>query len=211
MSRWNGRLARRRAAAASRAERERSAATGPGQDPGPGAGPRVLVEDHDGLLLLRLPTDDTLLPADVADLARALRTADDGTVTIVAIADGEAAAALWPRLSESLDSLRDTGTRSVRLVMSGAGHDRPARPALARRIAESWDLTIEAPDGPVLVVPGGSVFVPPATPAGGGSRPDRSPRCSGRAPPRPTGRPRCAARRSGRRTAAWWTRSPPAC
>ncbi|MGW4735662.1 hypothetical protein ACWEQC_42045 [Streptomyces shenzhenensis] len=161
MSRWNGRLARRRAAAASRAERERSAATGPGQDPGPGAGPRVLVEDHDGLLLLRLPTDDTLLPADVADLARALRTADDGTVTIVAIADGEAAAALWPRLSESLDSLRDTGTRSVRLVMSGAGHDRPARPALARRIAESWDLTIEAPDGPVLVVPGGSVFVPP--------------------------------------------------
>lgn len=162
MSRWKGRQARRRAdAVASRAERERSAATGPGQGSGPGAGPRVLVEDHDGLLLLRLPTDDTLLPADIADLARALRAADDGTVTIVAIAESDAAAALWPRLRESLDSLRDTGTRSVRLVMSGAGHDRPDRPALARRIAESWDLTVEAPDGQVLVVPGGSVFVPP--------------------------------------------------
>ncbi|MFF0220955.1 hypothetical protein [Streptomyces sp. NPDC004629] len=160
MSRWNGRPARRRAAGgAFRAERERPAATAPG--PVPGAEPRVLVEDHDGLLLLRLPTDDTLLPADVADLARALRAADDGTVTIAAVAEGDAATALWPRLSESLDSLRDTGTRSVRLVMSGAGHDRTDRPALARRIAESWDVTVEAPDGPVLVVPGGSVFVPP--------------------------------------------------
>ncbi|UIX32008.1 hypothetical protein [Streptomyces sp. GQFP] len=150
MSRWNGRPARRRAvAASSRTEREEQGTA------------RVLVEDHDGLLLLRTPTDDTLHPADIADLARVLRAEEGGTVTIVAVAEGDAAAALWPRLSESLDSLRDTGTRSVRLVIPGAGHDRPDRPALARRIAESWNLTVEAPDGPVLVVPGGSVFVPP--------------------------------------------------
>lgn len=163
MSRWTGRPARRRAAASSRAGRDGPDLDGREQGPGRGAGQglRVLVEDHDGLLLLRLPTDDTLLPADVADLARVLRAEDGGTVTIVAVAEGEATAALWPRLSETLDSLRDAGAPSVRLVMSGAGDDRPDRPALARRIAAAWDLTVEAPDGPVLVVPGGSVFVPP--------------------------------------------------
>ncbi|GGU35793.1 hypothetical protein [Streptomyces daghestanicus] len=152
MSLWSGRRARR-------------AATGPVPDDrdgrSGGAGPRVLVEDHGGLLLLRLPTDDTLLAADVTDLARALRAADRDTVTIVAVAGEDATAGLWPRLSESLDSLREAGTESVRLVMSGAGLDRPERPALARRIADAWELTVQAPDGPVLVVPGGSVFVPP--------------------------------------------------
>ncbi|MFF2852339.1 hypothetical protein ACFVT5_39405 [Streptomyces sp. NPDC058001] len=124
----------------------------------------MLVEDHDGLLLLRLPTDDTLSPADVADLARALRAENGETATIVAAAEGAAeTTALWPRLSETLDSLRVAGTPCVRLVMSGAGDDRPGRPALARRIAEDWGLTVEAPDGPVLVVPGGSVFTPSGT------------------------------------------------
>ncbi|MFE3144377.1 hypothetical protein [Streptomyces scopuliridis] len=163
MSRWNGLLARRRTAASSRTRRQRSARDTAERNTGTGAGQalRVLVENHGGLLLLRLPMDDTLHPADVADLARALGAEEDGTVTIVAIAVGEATAALWPRLSETLDSLRDEGTSSVRLVMSGAGADHPDRPALARHIAEAWKMTVEAPDGPVLVVPGGSVFVPP--------------------------------------------------
>ncbi|MFJ9622137.1 hypothetical protein [Streptomyces sp. NPDC101181] len=163
MSRWNGPLARRRSADSSRTRRQRAARerTEPDTRTGTGQSPRVLVENHGGLLLLRLPTDDTLHPADVADLARTLGADEDGTVTIVAIATGEAAAALWPRLSETLDSLRDEGTPSVRLVMSGAGADRPDRPALARHIADAWKMTVEAPDGPVLVVPGGSVFVPP--------------------------------------------------
>ncbi|MEV1049147.1 hypothetical protein [Streptomyces sp. NPDC049916] len=163
MSRWNGPLARRRSADSSRARRQRAARERTERDTrtGTGQSPRVLVENHGGLLLLRLPTDDTLHPADVADLARTLGTDEDGTVTILAIATGEAAAALWPRLSETLDSLRDEGTPSVRLVMSGAGADRPDRPALAQHIADAWKMTVEAPDGPVLVVPGGSVFVPP--------------------------------------------------
>ncbi|MBT2412010.1 hypothetical protein J7I94_15765 [Streptomyces sp. ISL-12] len=158
MSLWNGRRARRRPAEPA-PDRRTGHPLGPGN--GEPSGPRVLVEDHDGLLLLRPPTDDTLLAADVADLARALRAADQDTVTIVAVAGEDAAASLWPRLSETLDSLRESGTRSVRLVMSGAGLDRPDRPAPARRIADAWGLTVEAPDGPVLVVPGGSVFVPP--------------------------------------------------
>ncbi|CAL9324486.1 hypothetical protein [Streptomyces sp. SudanB66_2053] len=163
MSRWNGPLARRRTAVSSRTRRQRSARDTAERTPGTGAGqePRVLVEDHSGLLLLRVPTDDTLHPADVADLARALGAEEDGTVTIIAIAVGEAIAALWPRLTETLDSLRDEGTSSVRLVMSSAGADHPDRPALARHIAEAWKMTVEAPDGPVLMVPGGSVFVPP--------------------------------------------------
>jgi hypothetical protein len=156
VSLWSGRRARRRAGPRAPEHRD-----GPAPAAAEPAGPRVLVEDHDGLLLLRLPTDDTLLAADVTDLARALRAAGPDTVTIVAAAGADASAALWSRLSESLDSLREAGTRSVRLVLSGAGLDRPDRPAPARRIADAWGLTVEAPDGPVLVVPGGSVFVPP--------------------------------------------------
>ncbi|KPH97198.1 hypothetical protein OK074_6596, partial [Actinobacteria bacterium OK074] len=126
----------------------------------------MLVEDHDGLLLLRLPTDDHLRPGDIAELSRTLGPRKDGphkdtVVTVVAGADSEAAGALWPRLGEVLDSLREAGTRSVRLVVPGAGHDLPEQPAVARRVAAAWDLTVEAPDGPVLVVPGGSLFVPP--------------------------------------------------
>ncbi|WP_055587480.1 hypothetical protein [Peterkaempfera griseoplana] len=122
--------------------------------------PRVLVEDHNGLLVLRLPADDSLHPADITDLARTLG-GQDGTAALVVGVAGAAVDALWPRLSEALDSLRETGTRTVRLVMAGAGADSPGRPALARRIAEAWKLAVEAPDGPALVVPGGSVFVPP--------------------------------------------------
>ncbi|MEU6341917.1 hypothetical protein ABZ883_13345 [Streptomyces sp. NPDC046977] len=119
----------------------------------------MLVEDHGGLLVLRLPTDETLDPADIADLSRSLGGQDNAACIIVG-AEGEAAHELWPRLSEVLDSLREAGMRTVRLVMAGAGTDRPGRPALARRIAEKWRLVVEAPDGQALVVPGGSVFVP---------------------------------------------------
>lgn len=125
-----------------------------------------MVEDHDGLLLLRTPSDVTLTPADVADLARSMRT-DDGTVTVIAGAEGTEARSFWPRLSELLDSLRDSGTESVQLVMAGAGHDAEDRPATARRIADAWGFEVRAPDGPPLVVPGGSLFVPVASTANG--------------------------------------------
>ncbi|MFK0116959.1 hypothetical protein [Streptomyces sp. NPDC090994] len=195
MSLWNGRRARRRSAGPV-PDRRTGDPLGPGN--GEPAGPRVLVEDHDGLLLLRPPTDDTLLAADIADLARALRAADQDTVTIVAVAGEDAAASLWPRLSETLDSLRESGTRSVRLVMSGAGLDRPDRPAPARRIADAWKLSVEAPDGPVLVVPGGSVFVPPGD--GGWWRFAPGERPEARGPLTPAPRWQAAMRRVPERT-----------
>ncbi|MEU6227598.1 hypothetical protein [Streptomyces sp. NPDC047042] len=156
MSRWGGALGRRRGG-------RPAADTGRVSPSTEGAGEpaeRVLVEDHDGLFLLRPASDETLDPADIADLAHTLHP-ESGTVTIVATVPEGAAGALWPRLSELLDTLHAEGTRSVRLVMAGAGDDRPERPALARRIADAWELVVEAPDGQVLVVPGGSVFVPP--------------------------------------------------
>ncbi|WP_326615408.1 hypothetical protein OG949_41530 (plasmid) [Streptomyces scopuliridis] len=129
----------------------------------------LLVEDHDGLLLLRTASDGTLTPADVADLARSMRA--DGTATIIVGAEGIEAAAFWPRLSELLDSLRESGTDTLRLVMAGAGYDTEDRPAIARRIADAWGMEVGAPDGPPLVVPGGSLFVPPPSrgaPSAGG-------------------------------------------
>ncbi|PPS90954.1 hypothetical protein [Streptomyces sp. MH60] len=201
MSRWNGPLSRRRSAASSRAVRQRAGRDTTGRDTGTGGGrvSRVLVENHGGLLLLRLPTDEVLHPADVADLARTLGADEDGTVTIVAVAAAGAAEALWPRLSETLDSLRDEGTSSVRLVMSDAGTGHPDRPALAQQIADAWKMTVEAPDGPVLVVPGGSVFVPPGR--GGWRRfaPDGEPEELGPRAPAPGWQP--ALRRAPARTA----------
>ncbi|MFJ3756467.1 hypothetical protein [Streptomyces sp. NPDC090080] len=154
MSRWRGAFGSRRGIrTTSPQERSDEPAVSPD---------RVLVEHHDGLVLLRLPTDDSLSSLDVADLSRTLARQPD-TVTVVAGVHSSAAAALWPRLSELLDGFHADGIRSVRLVMSAAGADQPERPATARLIADRWNLSVEAPDGPVLIVPGGSVFVPPAS------------------------------------------------
>ncbi|MHC3817563.1 serine/threonine-protein kinase, partial [Streptomyces sp. DT9] len=160
MTRWGGPFARRRGDR-SPAPVERAATNRPEAAP-----ERLLLEDYDGLLLLRTPSDDTLTATDVADLARSMRT-DDGTVTVIAGAEGAQSAAFWPRLSELLDSLRDSGTESVQLVMAGAGRDIKDRPATARRIADGWGFEVRAPDGPPLVVPGGSLFVPVTSRANG--------------------------------------------
>ncbi|MEU3185088.1 hypothetical protein ABZ707_12930 [Streptomyces sp. NPDC006923] len=159
MSRWSlgrkGSSGRRGAAPSGRG----TDAAGPG-GPRPGPGPAFAVEEYDGLVLLRLPSDETLGPADVDDLVRAFASDDDYTVTVVAGADEASAAAMWPRLGTLLDSLREEDITTVRLVMSGAGEDGPDRRAVARRIADAWGFEVIAPDGVVLVVPGGGLFVP---------------------------------------------------
>jgi hypothetical protein len=170
----------------------------------------VILEDHDGLLLLRPPTGDPLSPADIRDLARTLAPRE-GTATVLAFAEGDASGALWSRLSEVLDSLRETDTGTVRLVMSGAGDDRPDSPAVARRIAEAWDLTVEAPDGPVLVVPGGSVFVPPGDSGWWRFAPGLPPVPLGPRLRSPAGRRPCARCRRRRLRDARSTRSRPGC
>ncbi|MFI1727868.1 hypothetical protein ACH40E_01225 [Streptomyces acidicola] len=148
-SRWFGQGKERRpeAPAAPEAEPARAAETGDG----------LLVEEYDGLRLLRTP-DDTMDPTDLADLLRALADEAEHTVTVIAGAGATGAAGLWTRLGAVLSVLRDDRVETVRLVMSGTGGGRPDRPALARRLADGWKLTVIAPDGPVFVVPGGTLF-----------------------------------------------------
>ncbi|QKV96029.1 hypothetical protein HUT19_33445 [Streptomyces sp. NA02950] len=105
--------------------------------------------------------DDVPSVADVAEVARAVHE-DDGVVTVmVGSADqaGHHAHDYSARLGDLLDSLRDKGVSCVRLVMSGAGDDQPDRPCLARRIADAWEMEVIAPDGAVLIAPGGALFV----------------------------------------------------
>lgn len=164
------------------------ARTGPATDPAPsapvttldtlerseggghGRGGALLVEEHGGVMLLRSPADDTLSASDVADLVRALSADPEHTVTVVAGADASSAGELWPRLGGVLDSLRSDGVGVVRLVLSAAGDDRPDEPAVARRIADAWEIEVIAPDGVALVVPGGGLFVPERHPGRGGER-----------------------------------------
>ncbi|MEU5023491.1 hypothetical protein [Streptomyces milbemycinicus] len=137
---------------------------------GRGRGGALLVEEHGGVMLLRSPSDDTLSTSDVADLVRALSADPEHTVTVVAGADASSAGELWPRLGGVLDSLRSDGVGVVRLVLSAAGDDRPDEPAVARRIADAWEVEVIAPDGVALVVPGGGLFVPERRSGRGGER-----------------------------------------
>ncbi|MET4658680.1 hypothetical protein ABID80_002390 [Streptomyces sp. PvP037] len=133
-----------------------SAGSGAG---GAGGGPPV--EDVDGVLLVRSVEDDSFPLEVLAEVAGAVGREEDVVTVIVGSADGGGApgADHWARLGALLDSLRARGTDRIRLVMSGAGDDRPDRPCVARRIADAWELEVTAPDGAVLITPGGALFV----------------------------------------------------
>ncbi|WP_407111217.1 hypothetical protein ACE1N8_25030 [Streptomyces sp. DSM 116494] len=128
---------------------------------GRGAAGGPPVEDVDGVLLVRSVEDDSFPLDVVAEVAGAVGREEDVVTVIVGSAAGGGApgADHWARLGALLDSLRARGTDRVRLVMSGAGEDRPDRPAVARRIADAWELEVTAPDGAVLITPGGALFV----------------------------------------------------
>jgi hypothetical protein len=114
-------------------------------------------------------------------------------VTVVAGADASSAGELWPRLGGVLDSLRSDGVGVVRLVLSAAGDDRPDEPAVARRIADAWEIEVIAPDGVALVVPGGGLFVPERRPGRGGEH---------------GGGERGGAERGGGERGGWWRFAP---
>ncbi|MFI8190143.1 hypothetical protein ACIF8T_15275 [Streptomyces sp. NPDC085946] len=119
------------------------------------------VEDVDGVLLVRSVEDDSFPLDVVAEVAGAVGR-EEGVVTVIvgsAAGGGAPDADHWARLGALLDSLRARGTDRIRLVMSGAGDDRPDRPSVARRIADAWELEVTAPDGAVLITPGGALFV----------------------------------------------------
>ncbi|MFJ7134241.1 hypothetical protein [Streptomyces fungicidicus] len=126
-----------------------------------GAGGGPPVEDVDGVLLVRSVEDDSFPLEVLAEVAGAVGREEDVVTVIVGSADGGGApgADHWARLGALLDSLRARGTDRIRLVMSGAGDDRPDRPCVARRIADAWELEVTAPDGAVLITPGGALFV----------------------------------------------------
>ncbi len=113
------------------------------------------------MLLVRSVDDDSFPLEVLAEVAGAVGREEDVVTVIVGSADGGGApgADHWARLGALLDSLRARGTDRIRLVMSGAGDDRPDRPCVARRIADAWELEVTAPDGAVLITPGGALFV----------------------------------------------------
>ncbi|MCP9990735.1 hypothetical protein LUX09_09855 [Streptomyces albogriseolus] len=161
---------------------------------GNGAGNRATggppVEDVDGVLLVRSVEDDSFPLDVVAEVAGAVGREEDVVTVIVGSAAGGGApdAGHWARLGALLDSLRARGTDRVRLVMSGAGDDRPDRPGVARRIAEAWELEVTAPDGAVLITPGGTLFVHGDSrrdPAWWRFAPGAEPRKAGRRSPAP--------------------------
>ncbi|MFK4106433.1 hypothetical protein ACI2L1_41565 [Streptomyces sp. NPDC019531] len=120
-----------------------------------------LVEDVGGVLLLR-SSDDELpgLPA-VTDVAHAVMDEEDVVTVVIGASPGAGthSSAFWARLGEVLDSLRHKGISCVRLVMAGAGDERRGGPCAARRIADAWKMDVLAPDGVVLIAPGGTLFV----------------------------------------------------
>ncbi|MER6747687.1 hypothetical protein [Streptomyces fungicidicus] len=126
-----------------------------------GAGGGPPVEDVDGVLLVRSVEDDSFPLEVLAEVAGAVGREEDVVTVIVGYADegGAPGADHWARLGALLDSLRARGTDRIRLVMSGAGDDRPDRPCVARRIADAWEVEVTAPDGAVLITPGGALFV----------------------------------------------------
>lgn len=131
---------------------------GPGGE-APASEEALLIEEYGTVTLLRSPSDDSLSTSDVDDLVRVLAQDAGHTATVVAGAAAAAAGDLWARLADVLDALRADGIGTVRLVLSAAGDDRPGDPALARRVAEDWEIEVIAPDGLALVVPGGGLFV----------------------------------------------------
>jgi hypothetical protein len=116
----------------------------------------VVVEEYDSLILLRSATDAP--PDGVAELAGFLADETARGVFTIVVGAGGVNAALWTRLGTVLDSLCERGVTTIRLVLPGAGAERPDRPAAAQRIADAWGVEVVAPEAGVMIVPGGSLF-----------------------------------------------------
>lgn len=140
------------------------AATTPGPDETP-AGPHTVLEADGERFLLRSSADRA---STVAELVRDL-PAEPGRPVVVVDVTADAAGNLGEELGGLLGRLSaDPACSAARLVMSGAAAATAERLPLAQRLADAWKLEIEAPDAPIVLVPGGGLYVAePTTRAGG--------------------------------------------
>ncbi|WP_327412672.1 hypothetical protein [Streptomyces sp. NBC_01233] len=127
----------------------------------PGIVGETLVEEVDGVLVLRSYEEEFPTLDDLVEVASAA-SGDDGCVTLV-VGSAELAGGQdregWGPLGELIDTLHRKGTSKIQLVLSHAGNTRSEDPCLAHRIAEAWAMEVVAPDGTVLITPGGTLFV----------------------------------------------------
>ncbi|WP_162688915.1 hypothetical protein [Streptomyces sp. ICC4] len=146
---------------------EQGAAVG-GSDSGTGAPaqpPRTVRDEFPHRYLLR---SSAVRDSPVRGLVREL-PADARRPAVVVDVPPAAAGNLGEELGGLLALLREEEPLAVRLVLSGAaapaaGGDGP----LAQRLADAWEVTLEAPDAPAVLTPGGLLYVTePATPGGG--------------------------------------------
>ncbi|MFJ2419902.1 hypothetical protein [Streptomyces brevispora] len=130
-----------------------------------GADPSGAHPDGAAGFLLRSSADRR---TSVRELAHSLPVDRERPVVIVDVAPN-ATANLGEELGGLLARLRDEHRRAARLVLSGAAARKPdGQLPLAQRLADAWDLELEAPDAAAVLVPGGGLYVTePATPAGG--------------------------------------------
>ena len=113
----------------------------------------VLVQQIGSCFVLRGP--DALTAEQIAWIS-ALQVGAGVTLALVMVPP-ESAAQVAPALGEVLG--RMTGDRLV-LALSGAGARRRDGQSLAQQIADDWGLTVVAPNGDVVLTPGGTLFVP---------------------------------------------------
>ncbi|MDQ1005941.1 hypothetical protein QFZ82_000426 [Streptomyces sp. V4I23] len=120
-----------------------------------------MVEDVDGILVLRSHEEEYPSLAALSEVAHAARGGDGAVTVVVGRVDsaGDDASGHSGPLGELFDALRRKGTEKIQLVLSGAGAALSGQPCLAHRIADAWRMEVVAPDGAVLLVPGGALFV----------------------------------------------------
>ncbi|MEU3603084.1 hypothetical protein ABZ714_30895 [Streptomyces sp. NPDC006798] len=131
---------------------------------GPEHTPRTVREEFPHRHLLR---SSAATGTAVRDLLREL-PADARRPVVVVDVPPEAAGNLGEELGSLLARLRDKEPLVVRLVLSGAAAPAGGAGPLAQRLADAWRLTLEAPDAPAVLTPGGMLYVAePAAPGGG--------------------------------------------
>ncbi|NBM19751.1 hypothetical protein [Streptomyces sp. GC420] len=143
------------------------ASTGTTGNPAPGDGPappHTVTDEFPHRFLLR---SSAVPDSPVRELVREL-SADPRQPVVVVDVPQSAAGNLGEELGSLLARLREERPLAIRLVLSGSAAPAGEHGPLAQRLADAWEVPVEAPDAPAVITPGGLLHVPePATPGGG--------------------------------------------